>query len=420
MGAMGAIGAMMLVFGVADAHAQAPADLSLEQAVKMALEREPSLRAARAELDVARGLRRQAGLRPNPSLSLELREEPAGADNQTMVQVSLPLDLFRRTSRIEAADREIDVVDTSVSDRARVLTNEVKRQYGEVAAAVRDRGITDDLAASARRALELLRRRVDEGASPPLERDLLDVEVRRFDSARLLAAGRADAAMFGLKRTLGLTAGTPLTLRDTLEALSPLSAPPDTGALPGRPDVREAEARVRLADARIDQAQSDGRLDVSVFGSYVRMTAGFPQRGFSASGELERVHGTFNYVSGGAMLTLPVWNRNQGLIDVARANRSVAVARLEAVRLAAEAERAAALVQATQARGALELIAGSVRLARQNLDVVRQTYELGRGTLGDVLAEQRRYLEIEREYTATLHGAFEARVSLEFAQGEVP
>ena len=31
--------------------------------------------------------------------------------------------------------------------------------------------------------------------------------------------------------------------------------------------------------------------------------------------------------------------------------------------------------------------------------VVRQTYELGRGTVADVLNEQRRYLEIERAYT---------------------
>ena len=63
-------------------------------------------------------------------------------------------------------------------------------------------------------------------------------------------------------------------------------------------------------------------------------------------------------------------------------------------------------------------MAGAVELARRNLDVVRQTYELGRGRLSDVLAEQRRYLEIEEEYTEALREAFEARAALEFAQGE--
>jgi outer membrane protein TolC len=59
-----------------------------------------------------------------------------------------------------------------------------------------------------------------------------------------------------------------------------------------------------------------------------------------------------------------------------------------------------------------------VVLARQNFEVVRQTYELGRGTLSDVLAEQRRYLEFENEYTSSLREAFDARTSLEFARGD--
>jgi cobalt-zinc-cadmium efflux system outer membrane protein len=349
---------------------------------------------------------------------VERREEPTGTDNQTMVQVSLPLELFRRSARVEAADREIEVTDGSVADRARLLVNDVKMRYGQAAAALRDRDVAADLAASARRELELLTRRVEAGASPPLERDLLEVEVRRLESARFLAAGQADAALFGLKRALGLTAGSPMILQDTLEALAPVEPPGPSGSLE-RPDVLEAEARVRLADARIGEAQSAGRFDVSVFGSYMRMDAGFAQRGFTAAGDLERVRGVFGYISGGAMVMLPLWNRNQGQIDAFRAERAAAAGRLEAVQLAADAERAAALVQARQTGLALSVIAGSIKLARRNLDVVRQTYELGRGTLGEVLAEQRRYFEIENEYTSALRNAFEARVELESAQGAI-
>src|SRR5687768_9585413 len=59
--------------------------LSLEQAVARALKQEPSLRATRSQIDVARGMLLEASLRPNPSVSFEQREEPAGTDNQTMV-----------------------------------------------------------------------------------------------------------------------------------------------------------------------------------------------------------------------------------------------------------------------------------------------------------------------------------------------
>jgi outer membrane protein TolC len=59
------------------------------------------------------------------------------------------------------------------------------------------------------------------------------------------------------------------------------------------------------------------------------------------------------------------------------------------------------------------------RLARQNLDVVAQTFELGGATVFDMLAEQRRYLEIEHSYTNALREAWESRTALQRALGEV-
>src|SRR5215213_2669071 len=96
----------------------------------------------------------------------------------------------------------------------------------------------------------------------------------------------------------------------------------------------------------------------------MRMAAGFPQQGFSTSGALERVHGRFNYLA---------------------------------------AETAEAREWREQARQAVSVYEAGLRpLARRNLDTVRETYQLGRATVFDVLAEQRRYLEAERAYTAAL------------------
>ena len=58
-------------------------------------------------------------------------------------------------------------------------------------------------------------------------------------------------------------------------------------------------------------------------------------------------------------------------------------------------------------------------VARQNLDVVRRTYELGRGSLLDVVAEQRRYIEIEMGYTESLKQVYNAVVEIERAVGVV-
>lgn len=415
---------------VAERYIDAQRGLSLADAIAQAIEREPSLRAARTEIDVAKGMGVQAGLRPNPTMSFERRQEPAGTDNQTMAQVEWPLDLFRRSSRVAVAEREIEAVTHSVEDRRRLLVSDVRMRYGQATAAVRDVAIADNVAIAARREIDLLRRRVEEGATPPVERDLMEVELLRVESERLLAVGRADAALYDLKRTLGISIDAPLMLRDTLEALAPaaieVSARATEGAAtaPGpsvsaeRADVREAEARIRLADARIERARNEGRFDMSLFGSYMRMDTGFPQQGFDEAGRLAPVRNVFHYVSAGAMVTVPLRNRNQGELLAARAERIGAAARLEAAQLAAQAEVSAAAAQEEQARRALAFAVAGVRLAQQNLDVVRQTYELGRGTVADVLSAQRRYLDVEHGYTDTLKAAYEARTALERARGE--
>ena len=410
---------------VATQYADPVNGLSLEQAIARALEQEPSLRAARTEIDVARGMRLQASLRPNPTVSFERREEPAGTDSQTTVAVEWPLDLFRRSSRVAVAEGEVAATELAVADRERLLAAEVRTRYGEAIAALRDLAILDELVTTTRRQYELLRSRVEEGATPPLERDLLDVELRRLESDRLLQAGRTEAALFELKQVLGMRADASLTVRDGLEEVvrretsAPTQPAGTTAVLGRRADVREAAARAAVADAKIERAKAEGRFDVSLFANYMRMDAGFPQRGFTPDAGLERIRGVFHYVSAGAMITVPVLNQNQGEIVAARAERAGAEATYEAARLGADADLAAARTRDARARQAVSAYTGAQTLARQNLTVVGQSYELGRVTVFDVLAEQRRYLDVERAYTEALRAAYEARTALNRALGGV-
>jgi len=398
------------------------AGLGLDTAIARALQREPSLRAVRSDIEAARGLQQQADLHPNPTLTFERRDEPGGTDNLTSIGIEWPLDLSRRGGRVQTAERSRQATQFAVADRERLLIADVRMQYGTAAAAVRDVVVADDLVAAAQRQWDVVRARVDAGGTPPLERDLLEVELRRFEAGRLLAAGRADVAVVQLKQLLGMSPSEPLLLRETLEVLVAAEsevASASPGVIATRPDVREAEARVTIADARIDQADREGRLDISLFGTYMRMDAGFPQQGVGAAGALERVRGQFNYVAAGATVMLPLFNRNQGQVAAAQAERSGAEARREAAELAARAEVAAAQARDARARRAASLYTGGVRtLARQNLNVVQQTFDLGRATVFDVLAEQRRYLEIEQAYTTALREAWEARVALKRALGD--
>jgi cobalt-zinc-cadmium efflux system outer membrane protein len=297
-------------------------------------------------------------------------------------------------------------------------------KYGEVVAAVRDLSVSDDLVATTARQSELLRARVDQGGTPRLEHNMVEVELRRLEVERLLQAGQVDRVVIELKRLLGMRANTPLQLRDSLEQLVirevDLPVKTDAAGAASRADVQEAEARIRVADAQIDRARREGRFDLSLVGSYMRTDAGFPQLGLNAQGGFTRVRGSFHYLSAGAALTVPFRNRNEGEVAVAQAERAGASARLTAAQLTAEAEVAAATARDERARSAIAVYRGGARdLARQNLDVVSQTYELGRATVFDVLAEQRRYLDFEHGYSNALREAYEARTALRRALGDV-
>ena len=399
--------------------------MTLNDAISRALEDEPGLRASRAQVDVTRGLRDQAALRPNPSLSFFQQQEPGGADNQTRVEIQWPLDLFRKTGRVEVADRGVVVAHHAAADRERTLAADVRLAYGQVAAAVRTLSVTEQLLAATSRQLTLISSRVEQGSTPPLDRDMVRVEVQRLEAERSLQVGAIERRLVELKRLLGMPADAALALRHALEDLVRQEVAPGANvarsdALTPRPDVLEAEARMRVAEAQIDRAQREGRPDVSVFGMYMRTDAGFPQQGFSSTGALEPIRSVFHYVSVGAMVTLPVLSRNQGAVAAAEAERTGAAARVEAARLSAQSEIAAARSRDEHAGRALDAYsADAIALARQNLVAVRQTYDLGRGTLLDVLNEQRRYLDVERAYTDVLREAYEARETLKTALGEV-
>ena len=277
----------------ASPYLDAAGGLTLESAITRALEREPSLRAARTQIDVAQGARTQAELRPNPSVSFSQLQEPGGTDAQTRIELQWPLDLYRRSARVAVADREIDAAHQATANQERTLAAEVRTKYGEVLTAIRTLSVTEELLSATTRQRGLIASRVEQGAAPPLDRDMLRVEEQKLDADRRLQMGVVERRLVELKRLLGMPPDATLTLHQPLEELVresvATSAPQDAQAVTARADVLEAEARIHLAEAQIDRAHREGRPDVSVFGMYMRMDAGFPQQGFSPSGTLPRI-----------------------------------------------------------------------------------------------------------------------------------
>jgi len=402
------------------AHAQ---DVTVEQLVTIAIERAPELREARADLAVAAGQVTQAGLRANPT-AVTSQEQGSGGTMNTIVGVEWPLDLFRRATRTEAARRASDVTSLSVRDRERLLAASIREQAGRLLAARRTLEVTSEAVTAARRMRDLLDRQVTEGRAPKLDANLAALEALRIEAEAALATGEVDAAMIELKALAGLPSDAPLVIRDSLESLVRSATVPrltPAAAMEARPDIREALARMTLADAQAEDARREGGVDMTVVGAYTRAQAGFAQQGFDARGVRVPIEGVFHTATLGARVMLPAFNRNQGALASAQAERGRAEATFEARQRAARAELDAATARDREARRAVELYASSVRdLARQNVDIVLEAYDLGRFPLSDLLAQQRRYLEVEAAYTEVLSRAYQARAAVGRALGEIP
>ncbi|HKO42370.1 MAG TPA: TolC family protein [Pyrinomonadaceae bacterium] len=396
------------------------AGMSADEAVAYALAQNGELAAVRHELAAARGLVQQASLRPNPQLEIERKEQINGSDNDTMVGAMLPLELGgRRSARIQVAQREFDLKESLLMDRERLLAAEVRAKFGEALGELLKLGFTEDLILTTDEGYRLVEARVTEGRTAPLEQNMVLVEVNRIRSIRESNQGKVEVALLELRNLIGMRPEEPLRLRGDLDHLIeplPSVALSTEVALRSRPDLQAARALETLAEARIGQARSQGRIDASVTGKYELMNFGFPQRGFNSSGQVVPIQGRFHSLAVGITLDLPVRNRNQGTIAAAVAERSAATQRREFAELTVKREVASAFARYQSAARAAEIYRVGVQgQANANLEVVRQTYELGSKNLLDVIAEQRRFIEVQTGYIEALVNTYQARVEIDRA-----
>jgi len=398
--------------------------LSADEAVAYALAHNGELLAARQEIEAAQGLIRQAGLRPNPKLDLQRREQINGRDNDTMIGGSLPLELGgRRAARVLVAHRGLELREHLLADRERTTAAEVRDKFGEVLAAALKLGFTEDLLNTTRRGYKLVLARVIEGRTAPLEQNMTLVEVNRIRSMRETAEGKVEVSLLELRNIIGMPPEEPLRLRgnfdDLLNPLPPLSEA-TARALQERPDLLTARANEELAEAQVEQARAGGRLDAELTGQYERNNFSFSQRGINNAGQLVPIQGIFHSVAVGVTFNLPVRNKNQGAIDAAVAGTEAARQRREYAELTVRREVASAYVKYERAARAMEIYRVGVRSqADANLNVVRQTYELGAKTLLDYINEQRRFIELENDYINAQLETYSASVEIKRATAAV-
>lgn len=395
--------------------------VSSNDLVRRALASNGELLAARFDIERARARLRQAGLRPNPTVDIEQttgRFTGAQGESELSVGLAIPLELGKkRGRRIELARAELEATEAEVADKERRLTAEVRLLYAEGLGALRELETTEGLNDLDRQTTRIVQIRVNEGESPPLELNLLLAEVDRLRSRRALIEGRLQATLIRLRTLAGLPLNELLRLHEDL-ARPAFSEPPASLeaaveiALRTRPDLRLARLTEEVAQAGLRLARAQTAPEVTAFTKYSVGRSVFDDTPVGVLVDRDKL------LTFGVSVGLPVFNRNQGAKAEAASAISQAQKRREFLEVLVRSEVESAYARYQASRSALALFEqGVIARSNENIRVIRAAYELGEFRITDLIAEQRRLVDSQREFTETLAEQYRALADLQAAIG---
>ena len=398
--------------GFFSAAAQA-AGLTLDQAIHTAVQDNKDLRAARQVVEIARARLLQAGLPPNPSLELGMRNDLLFGNHGEYAASVAFTQRFPVTGRI-ARQKDVARVDvafatTEVEQAERKLAGEVAGRFYQVLVLDRQIQVRDRLIGIDERLLKVTRDRFRVAEVSELDVNTARLELQRLMQERTLLQNQRALQQARLDQLLGRSAAAPLVLDDLLPPLAPL--PPlreeQNRALTLRPDLQAAllgvdRARAELALA---QAQRWGDWTVSVgLEQGRRVIEGAPPQ------PSDRALGV------SLSIPLPLLNKNQGRVAEAIAAGTQADARIEALKFNISNEVASAYTEAERLQAAVRQYQdGTLALSDRNVRLAQQGYDTGLAPIVTVVQAQRQQSDLYIAYQATLGQYLQALVALRSA-----
>jgi cobalt-zinc-cadmium efflux system outer membrane protein len=383
-----------LAAGAATAEEAEPhGELTLAQAVGAALTRNPELQSAEYELRAADARTLQAGLRPNPELSVEFENFAGTHDAQgthalgTTLSLSQVVELGgKRERRVEVAERNRDRIALERQIRQLDVLAEVTRRFVEVVAAQERMALAKRATELSERTLAAIAARVAAARSPEAEQSRAAIALARAQ----LEQQRAEHELLGSRRMLAAlwastepdfdTARADLYAMPSVEGFEALAQ-----RLQNNPDFLSfaAESRLREAELRLAQAQARPSLQWSA-GIRRLQDASDPDRHDMA-------------LVAGFSLSLPLSDRNQGAIRESQIRQEQVPVDQRAASIKANATLFDLYQTLQQARLEAQALHGQIiPQAQQALAQTDYGFQRGRFSYLELANAQLELIELER------------------------
>lgn len=377
--------------------------LSLQQAVALALEHNPSLSAARRELEAAQGPVIQGQARPNPELSYSV-EDVRSANRTHTWQINVPVELGgKRAARVQAAERARVQAQADLDQQVATVRANVAAAFFEALAAQERVQLTQDSVGLGKAATEAVAKRVLAGKVSPVEESKARVAESSARMEWVQAVSERRNAQARLQAALGRWDTVPARLEGRIDGL------------PATPEWATVQARLvdspTMVKARLDveRLQALAELEHAKRVPDVTLSAGV-KRGR----ELER-----NQIVLGVSVPLPLFDRNQGNVLEALKREEKARDELRAVELRMRTEA----LQAHEKLRALEQEMASLQRevlpgAKAVYDAAAMGFEYGKFSFLEVLDAQRTYFAAKAQYLQVLTQAHQAAAELDRLMGD--
>ncbi len=394
--------------------------ISLDEIINRAFANNGDIKIALLEVEKAKARLQQALLRQNPVLEVEQSTGKlvgASGEGDFSVSFAIPIDAYdRKGKRADLANAEITLKEAEVSARKRELSAQILAVYTEALSALHEIKVLEDLLELDIQTARFVQIRVNEGETSPLELNLLQTEIERLRSRQILVEGRLQASISRLKFYAGLSYEQPLKLKEDLAVAVLPNNPPtiETAfaiALKSRPEIRLAELEQELATAGLRLITANGKPDFTAYSRYKQGRSVFDD----PRGDFSQRDRTWTF---GVTIGLPVFNKNQG----AKAEAEIAVRMAQEKRNFAEqvikneVATAFARIEATN-NAYTRLETAVLPRSRKNVETIRSVYEIGELKITDLINEQRRLLDVNRDLTEVLTERYRANADLFIALG---
>lgn len=404
------LGPVLLFLALSLGSAAGATDLDVDQAIRIALERNADLRIAASDVDSAKARMAGASLlfQGNPEIGAFGGQRSGGAEKSTDYGLSIaqPLDIpGSRGARIEAADAGLKSAEARLQVRRGAVVAAVRQAFARVLAAQARAKLADEALTLANEALVAANERQNAGEASLIEVNTARVELGRSKRESLASAQRLLASLGELRLVLGFEPREALSLRGTLEQA--------WRAAPHLSDLTTAarERRADLVAARAELAEAEAEHRLALGEAFPRPSVGL---------SYEREEGA-DVLLGTFSIDAPVFNRNQAGRGAAQARLSRARDALKALERTLEAEVEIAFTRREAAQAAVETFSGDAAKAIEgNLELAIEGYRAGNLDFVQLLLIRRGTLDARREYIDALEELNVAEADLDRVLGTTP